>query len=299
MGMDPRDKDYPVLELCKYDEPTKLQGFAAGHVVSVRHGCILRTVFRDVSGRSATVAIEYRVIPDEVDTGHMILLGAKTIGPEGLDVRTTSHYHEICRLGLRCERAELSVGKVGVIGEEIEQDESVQEIAYFRTLEDLYVPEGECMHVELSSGDRSEGDYWVGECGEGEVGVLEGPVSLSLGRLSAIIRAPDHEPLFVEKGERVARGLKLGSVSKRPANVLPPDDWLVDDGVLEGPEARTASRFRAQPTSDAGGADGTEGPEGGKVRTAQRLRAQPSGGPFFGRGVDRGPARCRRPFGNE
>ena len=58
--------------------------------------------------------------------------------------------------------------------------------------------------------------------------------------------------------------------------MLPPDDWLVDDDVLEGPEARTASRFRAQPTPDAGGADGTEGPEGGKVRTAQRLRAQPT-----------------------
>ena len=152
----------------------------------------------------------------------------------------------------------------------------MQEIAYFRTLEAVYVPEGECMQVELSSGDKSEGDYWVGECGEGEVGVLEGPVSLSLGRLSGIIRAPDHEPLFVEKGERVAGGLKLGSVSKRPANVLPPDDWLVDGDVLEGPEARTASRFRAQPAPGAGGADGTEGPEGGKVRTAQRLRAQPT-----------------------
>jgi len=105
LHLDSTAKDYPVMELCHYDEAIRLQGFAAGQVVSVKHGAILRTVFRGVDGTERSVPVEYRVIPEEADTGRMILLGARTIGPEGLDVHTTTSHHEVRKLGIRCERA--------------------------------------------------------------------------------------------------------------------------------------------------------------------------------------------------
>ena len=105
-SMDAGDPDYPIVDLCRYNEVTKLQGFAAGNVVLVRFGCVLKTMFRDVAGRTVTFPIEYRVIPEEVDTGRMILLGARTVGPDGLDVRTTTFHHELTKCGLKCERLE-------------------------------------------------------------------------------------------------------------------------------------------------------------------------------------------------
>jgi len=52
-------------------------GFAASKNVAVRFGVIVLLEFRDViTGRAASVPVEFRVIPTEVDTGGTILLGA-------------------------------------------------------------------------------------------------------------------------------------------------------------------------------------------------------------------------------
>jgi hypothetical protein len=75
-----------VVELIEFEQPVRLQGFAAGQVVEVCYGMVVKTTFRGIAGKSVTVPIDYRVIPMGLDTGKQILLGAGTIGPDALDV---------------------------------------------------------------------------------------------------------------------------------------------------------------------------------------------------------------------
>ena len=118
-NQDPALPDYPVTELIEYTGPRlRLQGFAGGEPVEVRHGCVFNTEFRgEGKVAPAFLNIEYRVVPSEADTGGSILLGAGTVGPEGLDIRTTALHHIVTTLGIRCPRVELlSEGRCGGAG---------------------------------------------------------------------------------------------------------------------------------------------------------------------------------------
>ncbi len=97
-----------IVECAEYDTAVRLQGFAASPVIEVKYAIVLHTSFQDIQGRMHSVDIEYRVIPDALDSGGNILLGASTVGPEGLDIQTTKLYHHFVGLGgFKCERAEL------------------------------------------------------------------------------------------------------------------------------------------------------------------------------------------------
>ena len=100
--LDPADPAYPIHELCRYQTPIRLMGFAASPPIEIRFGAVLKTTFAGVDGQRASVAIEYRVVPQELDSSRAILLSARTVGPEGLDIRTAARHHEVGALGLRC-----------------------------------------------------------------------------------------------------------------------------------------------------------------------------------------------------
>ncbi|CAK0841686.1 unnamed protein product [Prorocentrum cordatum] len=136
---DPGSKDYPIGELMEYRPPIRLIGFASAEPVDIKYGCVLYTTFHDYRGSSKTVPIEYRVVPDERDGGGYPLLGARTVGPEGLHIDTTLEHHVVRKLGLTCARAEL--GRPCGREEVAEEQRGVQHV--FRATEDVYVPAGE------------------------------------------------------------------------------------------------------------------------------------------------------------
>jgi hypothetical protein len=181
LNQDPASKDYPIVELCHYDEAIKLQGFAAGQIVSVKHGAILRTVFRGSNGSEKCVPIEYRVIPEESDTGRMILLGARTIGPEGLDIHTTAAHREVRWLGLRCERAALTSGKPLKAVEESMVEQFGLGLVLAEEALALAVPEGETVWATVSCSEVPNGLVWVSSHPSSEIQVVEGPLLLSEG----------------------------------------------------------------------------------------------------------------------
>ena len=115
-GMDPDLEGYPVGELLEYQPPINLRGFASSTSMKVKYGCILLTTFEDVDGTTRSAPIEFRVVPDTGAGNGCPSLGARTVGPEGLDICTDLRHHVIRRLSLSCRRAEFEVHEVGTAG---------------------------------------------------------------------------------------------------------------------------------------------------------------------------------------
>ena len=231
LDMDPNADDYPVGELFEYDEPVRLLGFAASKTIEIRFGCILFVTFLGVDGKSSTVPVEFRVVPDELDSSGLALLSASTVGPEGLDIRTTRAHHVVGRLGLSCARAELEQGRRGLACTTAQLP--AEENLWLRCVgHEVYIPEGQCGLVKVSRPPRGmRKGVWVegssleevmsgcpgladiDEEGETDVpSVVSGPLELdseSEGEgeesLTVLVRAAQSEPLALAPGEVVCR----------------------------------------------------------------------------------------------
>ena len=224
LDLDPATENYPVGEIFEYDPPVRLTGFAASRITEIRFGCVLLVTFE-------TVPVEFRVVPDEMDSSEYPLLGASTIGPEGLDVRTTLAHHVVARLNLRCARAELDTGRAGQAPGGAGQWVAEENLLVTRCVGDeVFVPEGELAAVTVSRPPAwMEGPLWVGpvpgrvlagEEGLGQLGlgvdegltVLEGPVGLpgppleddAVGEpMVVFVRAPEERPVPISPGAAV------------------------------------------------------------------------------------------------
>ena len=205
---------------------TKLPAFAVGNAVEVYFGCVFRTVFKDVTRRTVTIPIEYRVIPEEVDTGRIILLGWAL---KDWISRPLPFHHELTKHGIKCERLELQTQASISYAEETHRVTVVGD-------SEIFVPEGErCKVVRQVEGlwkgldgrrretltefhangvvaARSEGDLWVRPLGSGSgPAVLEGLASLAHGRCALILQAPEDDPLYLEPSQVVAELVAVSS----------------------------------------------------------------------------------------
>ena len=158
-------------------------------------------------------------------------MGANTVGPEGLDIRTTRAHHVVGRLGLSCARAELEQGRRGLACTTAQLP--AEENLWLRCVgHEVYIPEGQCGLVKVSRPPRGmRKGVWVegssleevmsgcpgladiDEEGETDVpSVVSGPLELdseSEGEgeesLTVLVRAAQSEPLALAPGEVVCR----------------------------------------------------------------------------------------------
>ena len=191
----------------------RLIGFAASKTVEVRYGVVFFVTFVGVGGEQATVPVEFRVVPDELDSTGTPLLSAGTVGPEGLDITTTSRHHVIGRLGVQCARAELckvnsssqplctAVGGDGGLEENLVVLRSVVPDTVIEPGEEAWVPVGgrfpapAAWWAQSLADSSSSGPRVV----EGPLGVLNGEAEVLV-----LLRAAPDEALSVECGAAVA-----------------------------------------------------------------------------------------------
>ncbi|CAE8630136.1 unnamed protein product [Polarella glacialis] len=197
-----------IVECAEYDTAVKLQGFAASQVIEVKYAIVLRTSFQDIKGRMHPVDIEYRVIPNALDSGGNILLGASTVGPEGLDIQTTKLYHHFVGLGgFKCDRAELG----NVAGrKQAAVDEALAVLDYddgvfpLRLLtEELHVEPGEASVAYVSLPAKfNKTSRWLKAVPGGPT-LVEGPVGADqIGVVSILVNGD--EAHYYERGAVVA-----------------------------------------------------------------------------------------------
>ena len=77
----------------------------------------------------------FRIVPDSCDGNGYPLLGARTVGPEGLDIQTNMQHHVVRKLGLTCIRAELEQS-----ANPVEEHASME---MMRVMDELYIQPGE------------------------------------------------------------------------------------------------------------------------------------------------------------
>ncbi|CAE8652229.1 unnamed protein product, partial [Polarella glacialis] len=197
-----------IVECAEYDTAVKLQGFAASQVIEVKYAIVLRSPFQDIKGRMHPVDIEYRVIPDALDSGGNILLGASTVGPEGLDIQTAKLYHHFVGLGrFKCERAELG----NVAGrKQAAVDEAMAVLDYddgvfpLRLLtEELHVEPGEASVAYVSLPHKfNKTSRWIKAVPGGPT-LVAGPVGADqIGVVSILVNGD--EAHYYERGAVVA-----------------------------------------------------------------------------------------------
>ncbi|CAE8659544.1 unnamed protein product, partial [Polarella glacialis] len=193
-----------IIECAEYDTAVKLQGFAASQVIEVKYAIVLHTSFQDIEGRMQSVDIEYRAMPDALDSGGNILLGASTAGPEGLDIQTTKLYHHFVGLGgFKCERAELGpvAGRKQAAVDEamavLDYDDGVYPLRLLT--EELHVEPGEAsVAYESLPAKFNKTSRWI-KAVPGGLALVEGPVGADqIGVISILVNGD--EAHFYERG---------------------------------------------------------------------------------------------------
>jgi hypothetical protein len=196
--------DTPIVDILEYQPPIQLRGFAASKNVAVKYGVVVLLEFRDVvTGRAASVPVEFRVIPTEVDTGGSVLLGASTVGPELLDIDTTDKHHIIRRLGnMKCERAEKTTGGG------LHALEEIRLVSLHLMSEEVWLEPGECKKVSVSAPPSwlcPSGVALVSSSETSDVSVCEGLAPFEEGQdaIEVLISAPEDEAVVVTPGAAV------------------------------------------------------------------------------------------------
>jgi len=221
IGADPASSSYPIGEIFRYDPPVRLTGFAASSVVEIKFGIILFVTFVGDCGGRATVPIEFRVVPSELDSSGLPLLSASTTGPEGLDIRTTVAHHVLSKLNLKCPRAELTSSSRSSPIVQVEENYSVMRCVGSEVL----VPAGGMAEVKISYPPEGLGNpLWVRSAVDvpalrdglvdvrwdpqspAQLTVVEGPIEIPAsgdGTLGVFVRAPEDTDVLVEPGMAV------------------------------------------------------------------------------------------------
>jgi hypothetical protein len=184
------------------------------------------------------------------------LLSASTVGPEGLDIRTTSSHHILSRLNLKCVRAELFPQKGD--GSTFPVEEAWAQMRCVGA--DVFIPAGTMAGVRVSYPPEDLGSLlWVrpcsgaegvrggfgdDDCSPSQLCVVEGPIAIPEdgdGSLEVYVRAPDDADVLVEPGAAVcvftsAAGLEAELSSALDAEEIqevrfegnPPRAWSPD-----------------------------------------------------------------------
>ena len=94
----------------------------------------------------------------------LALLSASTVGPEGLDIRTTRTHHVVGRLGLKCPRAELGCQRGQLAGAGVSLQQCAEENLTLRCVgEEVYIPEGQWAEVQVTRPPHCGGRVlWLG-----------------------------------------------------------------------------------------------------------------------------------------